>query len=223
LINAARREFVRHGIQRARIEDITAACGLSKGAFYLHFDSKEHLFEELVTRVQQQLDAMLDDRQRDYAALLKRGLTEGQRTTLEALDRRHDRASLEIIWEHRDVIDVLLRGCQGTHFEGVLWSFVDREVQRVADTCDQLKKLGLCRQELPSEVVGSMVVGTWVLLARRMASLEKKPDVDFWVDALKRLLNEGTVPPVARSAKPPKLAARRVTAARERRAVRSHS
>src|SRR5712692_9542285 len=48
LIAAARREFARRGLRGARIEDITAACGLSKGAFYLHFPSKEALFGELV-------------------------------------------------------------------------------------------------------------------------------------------------------------------------------
>lgn len=203
LIAAARREFVRHGIQKARIEDITAACSLSKGAFYLHFDSKEALFGELVLRLQQRMDAMLDARHREYQQAYKalgplrgRELAPGapRRTALEELDMRHDRAALEVIWEHRDVIDVLLRGSQGTNFEGVMWEFVDREVQRVVEANEQLKKLGVCKAELPSEVVGSMVVGTWVLLARRMARLTEKPDLDFWVHALKKLLNEGTVP-----------------------------
>src|SRR5205807_6529729 len=48
LIAAARAEFARRGLRGARIEDITAACGLSKGAFYLHFESKEGLFKLLV-------------------------------------------------------------------------------------------------------------------------------------------------------------------------------
>src|SRR5438876_10708073 len=48
LMAAARAEFARRGLRGARIEDITAACGLSKGAFYLHFESKEALFGELV-------------------------------------------------------------------------------------------------------------------------------------------------------------------------------
>lgn len=48
LIASARREFVRAGIQKARIEDITAASGLSKGAFYLHFKSKEALQSVIV-------------------------------------------------------------------------------------------------------------------------------------------------------------------------------
>jgi len=203
LIAAARREFVRHGIQKARIEDITAACSMSKGAFYLHFDSKEHLFGELVQELRRRMDEMLELRQREYEQAYKalgpmrgRELAPGspRRTALEGLDMRHDRAALEVIWEHRDVMDVLLRGSQGTNFEGVMWEFIDHEVQHVVDATEQLKKLGVCKPELPSDLVGSMVVGAWVLLARRMLRLTEKPDLDFWVNALKRLISEGTVP-----------------------------
>lgn len=229
LIAAARREFVRHGIQKARIEDITAACGLSKGAFYLHFESKEALFGELVLRVQQRMDAMLDERHREYAQAYRalgpmrgRELAPGapRRAALEEMELRHDRAALEVIWEHRDVVDVLLRGSQGTDFEGVMWEFVDREVQRVVEASEQLKQLGVCKAELPSEVVGATVVGTWVLLARRMAKLAEKPDLDFWVHALKKLLNEGTLPRHDhRPAKRP--ATRSSTTRRARRTPRS--
>ncbi|MFN7132252.1 MAG: TetR family transcriptional regulator, partial [Myxococcales bacterium] len=38
---------MRRGLRGARIEDITSSCGLSKGAFYLHFDSKEEVLGEL--------------------------------------------------------------------------------------------------------------------------------------------------------------------------------
>ncbi|HEY2029699.1 MAG TPA: helix-turn-helix domain-containing protein, partial [Myxococcales bacterium] len=48
LVSAARAEFARKGLRGARIEDITSACGLSKGSFYLHYESKEALFGELV-------------------------------------------------------------------------------------------------------------------------------------------------------------------------------
>ena len=44
LVAAARAEFARRGLVGARVEDITAACNLSKGAFYLHVESKEALF-----------------------------------------------------------------------------------------------------------------------------------------------------------------------------------
>ena len=79
LVAAARREFVKSGIQRARIEDITAACALSKGAFYLHFESKEALFRELVHGLEQQFEAMRTSREQAYAKLIGEGVPSGKK------------------------------------------------------------------------------------------------------------------------------------------------
>src|SRR3989442_251255 len=70
LLYAARREFLRSGIRGARIEDITFASGLSKGAFYLHFESKEALFGELVRAFQQKMEAIILEREKVVRAWL---------------------------------------------------------------------------------------------------------------------------------------------------------
>ena len=44
LLEAARRIFIEHGLDRAKVEDITREAGLSKGAFYLHFKTKDDAF-----------------------------------------------------------------------------------------------------------------------------------------------------------------------------------
>ena len=48
LIEAALEEFYDRGFQAARMDDIAARAGVSKGALYLYFDSKEALFRALV-------------------------------------------------------------------------------------------------------------------------------------------------------------------------------
>jgi AcrR family transcriptional regulator len=203
LISAARKEFVRHGIVGARIEDITQACKLSKGAFYLHFESKEALFKELVDELASSIDAGLDARFRDYAAFAEEHgpLTRRNARThparikaMEELDLRHDLATLEAMWERREVLQVLLHGSQGTAFEHAMWGIVDREIARVVETTEQMKTLGLCRHGLPSEVVGSMVIGTWLLLVRQMADMKERPDLEFWVRSLKELITLGVAP-----------------------------
>ena len=44
LLSAALRIFARDGFEASRIEDIAAATGRTRGAFYAHFRSKEDLF-----------------------------------------------------------------------------------------------------------------------------------------------------------------------------------
>ncbi len=44
LVNAAREIFARDGFEQARLEDIAAAAGKTRGAFYAHFRDKEDVF-----------------------------------------------------------------------------------------------------------------------------------------------------------------------------------
>ena len=204
LIAAARSEFVKHGMAKARIEDITGACKLSKGAFYLHFESKETLFGELVGQLDSQIQKLTLDRHAEYEECRSRfGLTAGKGRravkpeVLQALsdvDARYDRASLEVLWQYRDVVDVLMRGCRGTVFDGFIWQYLDTEVKRIADEVQRMSDYGLCRPDVPAEVAGSMLVGTFIMLARRMADAEAKPDIEFWVTALRVLMGEGLIP-----------------------------
>jgi AcrR family transcriptional regulator len=203
LIAAARREFARRGLRGARIEDITAACRLSKGAFYLHFPSKEALFGELVTGF---LSVLIDcsvRRQSEMAAFFEvhggptrrdvEERTPRYRQLLE-LETAEDLLVLEHMWSYRDVLDVLLRGAQGTKFEGAIWDMTDREVERIQENVARFQGVKACREDIPSEIFGSMIVGTYMLLAMRMSRMTEKPDLAEWARSLHVLIREGSAP-----------------------------
>src|SRR5579872_2762536 len=50
LLDSARRIFARDGFEACRLEDIAAATGHTRGAFYAHFRTKEDLFFALLER-----------------------------------------------------------------------------------------------------------------------------------------------------------------------------
>src|SRR5205814_6632002 len=111
LVAAARAEFARRGLVGAHIEDITAACGLSKGAFYLHFSSKEALFGELVAAFLRAIAESDESRECEMAAfaaehgtITRRDLEDhsARYHTLMELEAAEDRRILEHIWEYRD-------------------------------------------------------------------------------------------------------------------------
>jgi len=64
LLNSARRVFAREGFEAARIEDIAAGTGFTRGAFYAHFKSKEDVFfallEQQVKEHVQNIRALLE-------------------------------------------------------------------------------------------------------------------------------------------------------------------
>ena len=63
LLQAALDTFYENGFTAARMDDIAARAGLSKGAIYLYFDSKDALFEGLVETIAlprvEQIEALL--------------------------------------------------------------------------------------------------------------------------------------------------------------------
>ena len=50
ILDAALVEFAERGFTAARMDDIAARCGLSKGGLYAHFQSKDGIFEALLAR-----------------------------------------------------------------------------------------------------------------------------------------------------------------------------
>src|SRR3954453_11589852 len=110
------------------------------------------------------------------------------------LDVRLDHATLEAMWEYRDVVGVLVRGCQGTPFEGTVWEIVDFEVNRVRSTFEELQRQGTCRADIPGELFGSLIVGTYLLLGVRMSRMHDKPDLATWAEQLRTLIHEGSQP-----------------------------
>ncbi|HYY52216.1 MAG TPA: helix-turn-helix domain-containing protein [Myxococcales bacterium] len=212
LVAAARAEFAKRGLVGARIEDITAACGVSKGAFYLHFSSKEALFGELVEAFLRAIAECDDRRERAMAAfaaehgtITRRDLeehTSRYRRLLE-IEAAEDRRVLEHMWAYRDVMGVLLRGAQGTKFEGAIWEITDREVERIKQSFDRFQGEHSCRTDIPPEIFGSLIVGTYVLLGMRMSRMSEKPDLAEWARSIHTLIREGSIPPEQKHEVPP--------------------
>ncbi len=203
LVAAARAEFAKSGLRGARIEDITAACGLSKGAFYLHFKSKEELFRELVGAFLGELSRTTERRRDDMERFFAEHGTIGRRDIEERsprylqlleLETAEDLRALEHIWAYRDVLDVLLRGCQGTAFDGAIWELTNREIERVQETFTKFQGQHSCRTDIPGEVFGALIVGTYVLLGMRMSRMKQKPDLAEWARSLHILIREGSAP-----------------------------
>jgi len=61
IAEAAVELFYGKGALGTTVRDITAACSLSPGALYNHFDSKEHLLYVLVRDIHRQVDAQMAD------------------------------------------------------------------------------------------------------------------------------------------------------------------
>jgi len=82
ILEVAQEHFERFGYKRAVIDNIVRDVGIAKGTFYLHFESKEQLFLELVNRLR-------------HEALEKFLTAMGQETTVAGKLRTMIRMSLD--------------------------------------------------------------------------------------------------------------------------------
>ncbi len=191
LLEAARDEFARAGVDRARVEDIARRAGLSKGAFYLHFRTKEDAFREIVSRF---LGALQDH------ALRRDELEERARAAAahgEPLSRRLDAECaidvdfLEVLWRNRQIL-AALEGAPGKPYRELVADFRARMRALVS----RRMAGGVCagarvRTDVAPELIADIVVGTYEDLARRMVDLKEKPDLTAWARGLLLILYEG--------------------------------
>lgn len=82
ILDVASRLFREHGISETGISDIMTAAGMTNGAFYAHFESKEALVREAVhDALEQQLESMMlgDGEPLDLATVVSRYLDRAHR------------------------------------------------------------------------------------------------------------------------------------------------
>ncbi len=90
LLEKGREFFMTCGIRKTNVEDLTRAAGISKGAFYVFFDSKEELFLEVIEQFEAEYRAGLYDfpidRRRsprqNFKRMLRTALTEWSKNPL---------------------------------------------------------------------------------------------------------------------------------------------
>ena len=82
LLEKGRQLFEAYGLKKTNVEDLARAAGISKGAFYIFFDSKEELFMEILEQFEEDFRAQIfshafepqADSRQQFADLLRRAL-----------------------------------------------------------------------------------------------------------------------------------------------------
>jgi AcrR family transcriptional regulator len=200
LLDAARAEFSRRGLDRARVEDIARRAGISKGAFYLHFRTKEEAFREIVQRY---LGALADhaDRRDDVEdRLTAPAAAPGPADLARLLEAECglDADLLELFWRNRQITAAML-SARRPPYRRLVADFRARMQSRLAGRLAERQRAGLVRPDLDVAAVADIVVGAYEDLARRMIDLRQRPDLVGWARSFLVLVYEGILPrPAAR-------------------------
>lgn len=224
LLDAARDEFARRGLERARVEDVARRAGVSKGAFYLHFRSKEEAFEQIVQRF---LGALEEQARRRHEAEERFAAAHAgargdalYRARLD-LEVAQDTEILEVLWRNRTLLGALDTAAT-TRFAPLLLDARRRMRALVADRVAEQQAAGRFRRDVDPGVAGDLLVGTYEGFARRMAAMRARPDLAGWARSLLVVVYEGLLVRAAtdsprRAGAGPRPAPRRAPASMTRR------
>lgn len=175
LLDAARAVFSERGLDRAKVEDITTRAQLSKGAFYLHFQSKEEAFRELLSGLVSDLERMVNE-SRDEQLATHPG--DGTFDTYLRACHLKNVEMFEFIWENRALMAMVLEGGGSASYGHLIEDFAQRAQRQTATLIQHGVDIGLYRTNLELESAAAFIAGGFDRLARQLVREQRKPDID---------------------------------------------
>lgn len=141
LLDAAKRRFARRGYHRTSIDDIIDEAGIARGTFYLHFESKRAIFDELVAELLATLQATV--RRIDVSPG-----AESPRVQLDSMVGR----VLQALVDNREMASLLLREAAGLDedFDRKLSDFYGRIEALLVRALTTGQEMGLVRPMVPA-------------------------------------------------------------------------
>ena len=135
---AAMQEYVEKGFQGASLRQIVKNAGVTTGAFYGYFSSKEALFNALVEPHAAALMGRFMEAQTSFAELPE----EEQVSHMGDESGNYVRWMVDYICQHRDPVKLLLTRSEGTSYERFVHNMVEVEVDSTLQYMEVLRRLG---------------------------------------------------------------------------------
>lgn len=138
ILEAAQREFLKKGFVRASLRNIVREAGVTTGAFYGYFDSKEALFEALTREQYDEVMSRFVDVEQRFASLP----AEEQKDRMGEMSGDWMEWLIGYMYEHISSFKLLLCCAEGTKYENFVHEMVEIEVESTHDFIRVLQSMG---------------------------------------------------------------------------------
>jgi len=149
VLRHAKRIFARKGYHRTNISEIIARARIARGTFYLYFENKRELFEELLAQVLGEL----------RLRIRRLRLGPGEPDPVEQL-RANLRRVLGLVLAERELTDILLNHATGfdKELDAQIASFYERVLDQIQRSLDLGIGMGLVR-DCDTRVAACCILG----------------------------------------------------------------
>ncbi|MBX3190456.1 MAG: helix-turn-helix transcriptional regulator [Labilithrix sp.] len=172
LLRAAEDVFAERGLAGAKVEEIVRRAGVSKGAFYLHFESKEAALKQLVESFLARCRAFFappsdyPDMPDDLGGLLD-----------FAFER--DLQIYEFLWQNRAFLRII-PSCHG-ELDYLVHAFRADITQTTREWFEWGKREGIYHREIDSDLATALVYGAYNELSVRLLTADRRPPLEEWL------------------------------------------
>jgi AcrR family transcriptional regulator len=137
VLRHAKRIFARKGYHKTNVADIIARAGIARGTFYLYFQNKKDLFEELLEQVLGELTSRIERLQ----------IAPGRPDPVQQLRDNLDRVLTYVLTE-RELTDILLNHSTGfdRELDEKIQDFYDRVAALIQRSLDLGIEMNLVRK-----------------------------------------------------------------------------
>ena len=179
---AALAEFLKKGFLGASLRQIVKNAGVTTGAFYGYFSSKEALFTAIVEPHASMLMSRFMEAQTTFADLPE----EEQPKHMGVESRDHVAWMVGYICQHREPVKLLLCCAEGTSYEHFVHNMVEVEVESTLRYMEVLRHLGRDVPELSRSlchiIASGMFSGLFEIVVHDMPREQALRDVDHLRD-----------------------------------------
>lgn len=152
---AAKAEFLEKGFKSASLRNIVKTAGVTTGAFYGYYNSKEALFDALVGKQYEHFMACFCKAQKDFAELPP----EVQPDNLSSISGDCMMDMLIYAYDNLDEFKLILCCSEGTRFAGMLDEMVEIEIKGTHDYQAVLEGLGRPSPQIDSRLEHIIITG----------------------------------------------------------------
>ena len=138
ILSAAKAEFLEKGFKSASLRNIVKTAGVTTGAFYGYYKSKEELFNALAGRQYETVMKKFTEAQESFAGLP----IEKQRDNMGKISGDCMEWITEYIYKNFDVFKLILTCSEGTRYENMIHDMVEIEVGATHRFAANMRRLG---------------------------------------------------------------------------------
>ena len=172
LQDAAKKEFLEKGFQKASLRNICKKAGVTTGALYFSFQDKEDLFGSLVKEPVEEVRNLMMEHYRSEREMLGQGkaLKEDFFDDVECTEK-----IIKKIYQHKEAFELLLMKSQGSKFESAADEFVKMTEQHYRHLADETSRQ-LHTRRINDEMIhwmSHMQIDTFIYMVEHIETAEE--------------------------------------------------